>query len=68
MPPKTKMPLKRHLSINKKLLGNGVFSTKDFSLSIVRAEQFHDRVRDGNGWFQFALITEELKIYKFLKP
>jgi hypothetical protein len=40
--------------------GSGVFSTRDRSLSIVRAEAFHFRVRDGNGWGSLALTTRRL--------
>ena len=31
--------------------------------SIVSAETFHYRVRDGNGWFRIACTTKGLKCY-----
>ena len=40
--------------------GSGIFSTKSYPFSIVCAEAFHYRVRDGNGWFHLALITRRL--------
>ena len=40
--------------------GDGLFSTEGCPSSIVSAETFHYRVRDGNGWFRLALVTEVL--------
>src|SRR5205807_10388461 len=37
--------------------GSGLFSTPNCSGSIVGAEAFHDRVRDGNGWAHLAPAT-----------
>ena len=31
--------------------------------SIVSAEAFHFRVRDGNGWFHLAMVTWKRKYY-----
>ena len=39
--------------------GTGLFSTEDCSPSIVGAEAFHCRVRDGNGWGHLALSTRK---------
>jgi hypothetical protein len=43
---------------NKKSPGSGLFSTPSCPGSIVGAEAFHFRVRDGNGWCHLALATE----------
>lgn len=40
--------------------GSGLFSTPGYPGSIVSAEAFHFRVRDGNGWFHLALATRSL--------
>ena len=37
--------------------GGGLFSTEARAPSIVDAVAFHFRVRDGNGWFHYALAT-----------
>ena len=37
--------------------GGGLFSTEARAHSIVDAVAFHFRVRDGNGWFHYALAT-----------
>jgi hypothetical protein len=37
--------------------GSGLFSAGSCPPSIVGAEAFHFRVRDGNGWFHLALAT-----------
>ncbi len=42
----------------RKSPGGGLFSTESFPSSIVGAEAFHFRVRDGNGWVNLALATE----------
>ena len=44
----------------RKAPGNGLFSTPSRPGSIVGAEAFHFRVRDGNGWFHLALVTRSL--------
>src|SRR5947208_9740106 len=41
----------------RKAPGSGLFSTPSRPGSIVGAEAFHFRVRDGNGWFHLALAT-----------
>ncbi len=45
-----------------KPLGSDIFSTRNCSLSIVCAETFHFRVRDGNGWYRLAQATKRLRI------
>ncbi len=50
---------------NKKPPGNDIFSTRAFALSIVCAEAFHFRVREGNGWYHLASITRRLIINLF---
>ena len=47
--------------------GTGLFSTEDCSPSIVGAEAFHFRVRDGNGWGHLALSTRNIQLFKW-KP
>jgi hypothetical protein len=44
----------------KKPPGNDIFSTRAYALSIVCAEAFHFRVREGNGWYHLAYITRRL--------
>jgi hypothetical protein len=44
----------------RKSPGSGLFSTPSCPGSIVGAEAFHFRVRDGNGWFHLALATRSL--------
>jgi hypothetical protein len=43
----------------KEAPGGGLFSTPGCPGSIVSAEAFHFRVRDGNGWFRLALVTRD---------
>ncbi len=43
----------------EKAPGSGLFSTPGRPGSIVGAEAFHFRVRDGNGWCHLALATRE---------
>jgi hypothetical protein len=38
--------------------GSGLFSLESCPSSIVSAEAFHFRVRDGNGWSHLALTTK----------
>ncbi len=38
--------------------GSGLFSRESCPSSIVSAEAFHFRVRDGNGWSHLALTTK----------
>ena len=38
--------------------GSGLFSLESCPSSIVSAEAFHFRVRDGNGWGHLALTTK----------
>lgn len=42
----------------EKAPGSGLFSTPGRPGSIVGAEAFHFRVRDGNGWVPLAMITQ----------
>lgn len=49
----------QRIKINK-APGSGLFSTPGCPGSIVSAEAFHFRVRDGNGWFHLALATRSL--------
>ena len=51
----------------RKAPGNGLFSTPSRPGSIVGAEAFHFRVRDGNGWFHLALVTRSLS-YAVVEP
>ena len=51
----------------RKAPGNGLFSTPSRPGSIVGAEAFHFRVRDGNGWFHLALVTRSLS-YAVVHP
>ena len=51
----------------RKAPGNGLFSTPSRPGSIVGAEAFHFRVRDGNGWFHLALVTRSLS-YTVVDP
>src|SRR3990172_765145 len=44
----------------RKAPGSGLFSTPSCPGSIVSAEAFHFRVRDGNGWFRLAPATRSL--------
>src|SRR3970040_2269592 len=44
----------------EKAPGSGLFSTPSCPGSIVSAEAFHFRVRDGNGWFRLAPATRSL--------
>src|SRR3990172_1160371 len=45
----------------QKAPGSGLFSTPSCPGSIVGAEAFHFRVRDGNGWDRLALATRSLR-------
>ena len=47
----------------EKAPGSGLFSTPSCPGSIVGAEAFHFRVRDGNGWFHLALATRSQFAY-----
>ncbi len=46
--------------------GNDIFSTAPCGASIVCAEEFHFRVRDGNGWYHLAQITREHKWHLYI--
>src|SRR5581483_7329047 len=43
--------------------GTGLFSTGGCPPSIVGAEAFHFRVRDGNGWVHLALSTRNIRLF-----
>src|SRR5688500_18969201 len=55
-----RMTVRRVACTKEKAPGSGLFSTPSYPGSIVGAEAFHFRVRDGNGWIHLALATREL--------
>ena len=53
----------------EKAPGSDLFSARGCPPSIVSAEVFHFRVRNGNGWAHLAIATEvPLSITKFYHP
>jgi hypothetical protein len=51
---------KRTIDKKKNDPGSGLFSAEGCPSSIVGAEAFHFRVRDGNGWGNLALTTRAI--------